>query len=465
MHKPYFIILAFLSILSSALLAQVGGTIAFQGVLRDPQGTTVVDGSYNLTFKIYDDAASSSNVIYEEDISSVYVSGGVFSVELGTANNTEWQSVPFDETYYVGVSVNNETEMSPRTKLTTSPYSMAVYGANNVVPNNGNVGIGTLSPTASLHVYADDGDDVLNIENSGGVQFNVSPSGTMTIGGDLKIRDTGAGIEFPSGLRQVAPDALHASRGSENSDDLILESDADISGETDGDDGSGDILMNVAGDTKAVVTNSGNFGIGTTSPSSKLDVAGSVRAYAASADDHVARFDQIYPVGSVYINASNSANPSTYLGVGTWTRIGAGKVMVGQDASDADFNQTSDEGGNKTATLNIANLAQHTHTVDPDNTSLSLSVSQNNAGNHNHSYTAPGSTSVDAGADAADGTNNSTGGQNTNVATGEGGNHNHGVGVSGSVNIAQFNSGQTGSGNSFSILQPYIVVYMWVRTG
>ena len=465
MHKPYFIILAFLSILSSALLAQVGGTIAFQGVLRDPQGTTVVDGSYNLTFKIYDDATSSSNVIYEEDISSVYVSGGVFSVELGTANNTEWQSVPFDETYYVGVSVNNETEMSPRTKLTTSPYSMAVYGANNVVPNNGNVGIGTLSPTASLHVYADDGDDVLNIENSGGVQFNVSTAGTMTIGGDIKIRDTGAGIEFPSGLRQVAPDALHASRGSENSDDLVLESDADISGETDGNNGSGDILMTVAGNTKAVVTNSGNFGIGTTSPSSKLDVAGSVRAYAASADDHVARFDQIYPVGSVYINASNSNNPSTYLGVGTWTRIGEGKVMVGQDGSDADFNQTSDEGGNKTATLNIANLAQHTHTVDPDNTSLSLSVTQNNAGNHNHLYTAPGSTSVDAGADASDNSNNSTGGQNTNVATGDGGSHNHGVGVSGTVNIPQFNSGQTGSGNSFSILQPYIVVYMWVRTG
>lgn len=467
MHKSYFKFLAFLSILSSALLAQVGGTIAFQGVLRDPQGTTVVDGSYNLTFKIYDDptASASSNVIYEEDISSVYVSGGVFSVELGTANNSAWQGVPFDDTYYVGVSVNNENEMSPRTKLTTSPYSMAVYGANNVVPNNGNVGIGTLSPTASLHVYADDGDDVLNIENSGGVQFNVSTSGTMTIGGDIKIRDTGAGIEFPSGLRQVAPDALHASRGSENSDDLILESDADISGETDGSNGSGDILMTVAGDTKAVVTNSGNFGIGTTSPSSKLDVAGSVRAYAASADDHVARFDQIYPVGSVYINASNSNNPSTYLGVGTWTRIGAGKVMVGQDPNDGDFNQTSDEGGNKTATLNIANLAQHTHTVNPASTNLSLSVTQSDAGGHSHTYTAPGSTPVDAGGDAQDDTDNSTGGQNTNVGTSGVGNHNHGIGVSGSVDIPQFNSGQTGSGNSFSILQPYIVVYMWVRTG
>ena len=139
--------------------------------------------------------------------------------------------------------------------------------------------------------------------------------------------------------------------------------------------------------------------------------------------------------------------------------------MVGQDDIDTDFNQTSDEGGNKTATLNIANLAQHTHTVDPANTSLSLSVSQNNEGGHSHTYTAPGSTPVDAGADATDDTNNSTGGSNTNSGTSGVGSHNHGVGVSGSVNIPQFNSGQTGSGSSFSILQPYIVVYMWVRTG
>ena len=113
MHKSYFKFLAFLSILSSALLAQVGGTIAFQGVLRDPQGTTVVDGSYNLTFKIYDDpaASASSNVIYEEDISSVYVSGGVFSVELGTDNSADWQGVPFDETYYVAQYVSSCTSV------------------------------------------------------------------------------------------------------------------------------------------------------------------------------------------------------------------------------------------------------------------------------------------------------------------------------------------------------------------
>ena len=474
MHKSNFKFLAFLLILSSALLAQVGGTIAFQGVLRDPQGTTVVDGSYNLTFKIYDDpaASASSNVIYEEDISSVYVSGGVFSVELGTANNSAWQGVPFDETYYVGVSVNNENEMSPRTKLTTSPYSMAVYGANNVVPNKGNVGIGTLSPNASLHVYADDGDDVLYIENSGGVQFEVSPSGTMTIGGDLKIRDTGAGIEFPSGLRQVAPDALHASRGSENSDDLILESDADISGETDGNNGSGDILMTVGGDTKAVVTNSGNFGIGTTSPSSKLDVVGNTEVTGntsiggaltvtgkttladGTADNHAVNFDQIYPVGSIYMNASSNVNPGTLLGIGTWQALAPGRVLLGAGSNDGQTYTAGGTSGARTHTLTANQVPSHSHGLG------SHIHSTGDGGGHSHTYTAPGSTPVDAGGDAQDETDNSTGGQNTNVGTSAVGNHNHGNTGSGGSG----NTNSTGSNQTFNIMQPYLVVYMWKRT-
>ena len=457
----------FLTVISSGIVAQVGGTLAFQGVLRDPTGTTVSDGYFDLTLNIYN-SNTSTTILYTETLASVVVSGGVFSVELGADNNDQWKALPFDETYYVGIQVDGGTEMSPRSKLTTSPYAMAVYGATNIVPNDGNVGFGTVTPTHGLHIISNSGTDILKLQNSSQeTQIEVSEDGDMTIASNLILgdNDPDAGIVFPSGQKQVNPQELFSSRSAESPDNLVLAADQVLDGTTTGEDNTGDILMQTKGVTNAVITNNGNFGIGTTSPSSKLDVAGSVRANAASADDHVPRFDQIYPVGSVYINASNSANPSTYLGVGTWTRIGAGKVMVGQDDSDTDFNQTSDEGGNKTATLNIANLAQHTHTVDPANTSLSLSVSQNNEGGHSHTYTAPGSTSVDAGADATDDTNNSTGGQNTNVATGEGGNHNHGVGVSGSVDIAQFNSGQTGSGNSFSILQPYIVVYMWVRTG
>ena len=39
----------FLTVISSGIVAQVGGTLAFQGVLRDPTGTTVSDGYFDLT--------------------------------------------------------------------------------------------------------------------------------------------------------------------------------------------------------------------------------------------------------------------------------------------------------------------------------------------------------------------------------------------------------------------------------
>jgi type IV secretory pathway VirJ component len=40
----------------------------------------------------------------------------------------------------------------------------------------------------------------------------------------------------------------------------------------------------------------------------------------------------VYPVGSIYSNATNSTNPATLLGFGTWAVFGAGKVMVGIDS-------------------------------------------------------------------------------------------------------------------------------------
>ena len=56
-------------------------------------------------------------------------------------------------------------------------------------------------------------------------------------------------------------------------------------------------------------------------------------------------FEQIYPVGSIYINASVSTNPATLLGFGTWTAFGSGRVPVGYNASDSNFNAAEKTGG------------------------------------------------------------------------------------------------------------------------
>jgi len=120
----------------------------------------------------------------------------------------------------------------------------------------------------------------------------------------------------------------------------------------------------------------------------------------------------VYPVGSVYINATNSTNPGTLLGFGTWAAFGAGRVPVGIDSSDTDFDTAEETGGAKTHTLSIAELPAHTHT-----------------------YTRK---SVTGG-------------------TLSGGDPN-------SVSDVTDNTGSTGSGSAHNNVQPYIVVYMWKRT-
>lgn len=120
----------------------------------------------------------------------------------------------------------------------------------------------------------------------------------------------------------------------------------------------------------------------------------------------------IYPVGSVYINASVATNPGTLLGFGTWTAFGAGKVMVGINAADTDFDVAEETGGEKTHTLTTAEMPAHTHT-------------------HEMGGASGGSTMPYSG-------NTAQGPTPATSSTGGGGAHNN--------------------------LQPYIVVYMWKRT-
>ena len=69
----------------------------------------------------------------------------------------------------------------------------------------------------------------------------------------------------------------------------------------------------------------------------------------------------VYPVGSIYINATNANNPSSLLGFGTWVAFGAGRVPVGIDATQSEFDTAEEVGGAKTHTLTTSELPSHTH--------------------------------------------------------------------------------------------------------
>jgi hypothetical protein len=142
-----------------------------------------------------------------------------------------------------------------------------------------------------------------------------------------------------------------------------------------------------------------------------------------------------YPVGSIYINASSASNPSTLLGFGTWTAFGAGRVLVGFDASDALFDTLEETGGSKNAVV-----ISHTHT---------FSTSTDSAGTHTHTYQGSNYQPNNAAGSVPDWIGAST------MTTASAGAHTHTL--SGTTD-------STGSSGTNANLQPYITVNMWKRT-
>lgn len=121
-----------------------------------------------------------------------------------------------------------------------------------------------------------------------------------------------------------------------------------------------------------------------------------------------------WPVGAIFTSVV-STNPATLLGFGTWSAFGAGRVLVGIDAGQTEFDTVKETGGSKTHTLTTTEMPSHTHT-----------------------YNATSTGSPKANSD----------GTGYDLVTG----------------ISSTNTGSQGGGGAHNNLQPYIVVYFWERT-
>ena len=157
--------------------------------------------------------------------------------------------------------------------------------------------------------------------------------------------------------------------------------------------------------------------------------------------------EAIYPVGSIFVSGSDTM-PALIDGLGTWERI-EGKFIVGASDTDGDFDN-GDTGGEKTHTLTEAELASHNHTVNPPATNTSNDTHSHDIGDSNTRSLTVSSPNL-----AWTGGSNYrlTGQYDTDSDT-----HNH------SVDIAEFDSGDTGSGDAHNNLPPYKAKYMWERT-
>ena len=161
----------------------------------------------------------------------------------------------------------------------------------------------------------------------------------------------------------------------------------------------------------------------------------------AWADDETSAGGDPFPVGSVFLSVVDT-DPATLLGYGSWTQIAGGRVLIGQTGGDTDFDTAEEMGGSKTSTALLA----HTHIQDPH-------THTQNA--HTHSFLPRSSTSGSVSSIV-------TGTLDTS-STISGSNQPHIQNATATNQDATAVNQSAGSGTSFSLMNPYFVVYIWKR--
>jgi hypothetical protein len=207
------------------------------------------------------------------------------------------------------------------------------------------------------------------------------------------------------------------------------------------------------------------------------EVTSAIATHAAT--PHGGESAEAFPVGAVFIAVVNT-DPATLLGYGTWSAFGAGRVLIGRDAGDTDFDTAEETGGAKAKAISAhagATVGNHTFTQPADhsfNEVVSHTHTTDSQGAHVHDeYRNSATTGGLDGWGAGDTSTNTA--TLTGYDTGSAGGHTHTAAAPAGA-VASFTKshasgavdahsvGQASAHTDLNVVQPYIVVYMWKRT-
>lgn len=186
------LLIVVLFILSTAPAAAMTTTLGYQGVLTDGAGSTVPDGDYTMHFGLYVAPTGGAALWLESQV--VTVADGNFDVVLGSV--VPITGLSFEETYWLGLRVDSDPEMTPRTELVGSAYA---HFANNVADESiTEAKLGTASVTVSKIAV----NTLVRSINSRRDHVNLIGGDNVTVtttGQDIEV-STNAGVASAKGI-------------------------------------------------------------------------------------------------------------------------------------------------------------------------------------------------------------------------------------------------------------------------
>lgn len=231
-----FLKYVFLSVFSlSALVAastsfsQIPDRINYQGRLTDAGGSPI-NTTVAITFALYTVQSGGTN-IWSETHSSVEVVNGIFEVELGSQGGPGVPADQFDVPLYLGVTVGNDSEMTPRQPLLPAPYAFRSQQAASVDDGTitgasilpGSVGTTSIADGAITAAKVD-GSEIIT-KAGGNITDNdlTITDNNFVLQGTAKIMPGTAGIEFTDGsvLTSVGSRTVQVDCSSESLQDRL----------------------------------------------------------------------------------------------------------------------------------------------------------------------------------------------------------------------------------------------------
>lgn len=165
------LLLAAVIIVSSAK-AQVPRTMSYQGLIVSASGVPISDDAHVLKVTIYD-APTGGQSLYTESIPTT-TTRGLVNLIIGSATGIP-TTVDFSKSYWMGISIDGGAELTPRTVLSSVPYSLSSEHAVTADLANG------LSSTAKGFVSSiNEQGGPLRIEGTGAATVTTT-SGKVTI--------------------------------------------------------------------------------------------------------------------------------------------------------------------------------------------------------------------------------------------------------------------------------------------